>query len=200
MKNVIKTSKKNLLLVALMLTVIIGNATEISSFKMEKDLKGTALTIDNVKEGDLLSIKNYKGITIYKELIQSSGTYTKGFDLTELPDGNYFFEVDKDLEINTIPFTVRGQKVVFDKNKEIVIFKPHLREKNDLVYITKFSPNLEPLKIRVYGDYDGGFHLIHSEKIEGVQIAKKIFKLKKGGDYKIVLNSNNKEYTKFINN
>lgn len=198
MKNVIKKIKKTLLLVATMLTVIIGNANEISFFKVEGDLKRTALTIDNVKEGDLLSIKNNKGIIVYKELIQSSGTYKKGFDLTELPDGNYFFEIDKDLEIKIIPFTVKDNQVAFDKNKETVIFKPHIKEKNNLVFITKLALNLEPLKIRIYENYNDEYHLIYSEKFEGIQVVEKVYKLK-NGHYKIILNSNNKEYTKFIN-
>ncbi|GAA3587695.1 hypothetical protein Q4Q39_18345 [Flavivirga amylovorans] len=202
MKNVIKTIEKNLLLVTMMLfAVMIGNATEISSFNVKGDLKGTALTIDNVKKGNLLSIRDYNGIIIYKELIQSTGSYTKGFDLTELPDGNYFFELDKDLQIETIPFAVENNKVVFDKTKEAIIFKPYIRKKNDLVYISKLAPNLEPLKIRVYArSYDGAFQLMHTEKIEGAQVAKKIYKLRKGGNYKIILNANDKEYTEFINN
>ncbi|TGV03741.1 hypothetical protein [Flavivirga rizhaonensis] len=200
MKNVIKTIEKNLLLVTMILfAVMIGNATEISSFNVEGDLKGTALTINNVKKGNLLSIKNHNGIIVYKELIQSTGSYTKGFDLTELPNGNYFFEVDKDLQIETIPFSVENNKVVFDKTKEAVIFKPYVREKDDLVYISKLALNLEPLKIRVYIQYDGAFQLIRTEEIEGLKIVKKVYKLKKG-NYKIVLNANDKEYTKFINN
>lgn len=181
-----------------MLTVIIGNANEISSLKVEGDLKKTALTIKNVKEGDLLSIKNNKGIIVYKELIQSSGTYKKGFDLTELPDGNYSFEIDKDLEIKIIPFTVKNNQVAFDKNKETVIYKPYVKEKNNLVFITKLALNLQPLKIRIYENHNDEYYLIHSEKIEGIQIVEKVYKLKKG-NYKIILNSDNKEYTKFIN-
>ncbi|WP_303316461.1 hypothetical protein Q4Q34_06545 [Flavivirga abyssicola] len=200
MKNVIKTIEKNLLLVTMMLfAVMIGNATEISSFNVEGDLKGTALTIDNVKKGNLLSIKNNNGITVYKELIQSTGSYTKGFDLTELPNGNYFFEVDKDLQIETIPFSVKDDKVVFDKTKEAVIFKPYVREKDDFVYISKLALNLEPLKIRIYAEYNGTFQLIRTEEVEGLKIVEKIYKLKEG-NYKIVLNANDKEYTKFINN
>ncbi|AUP79291.1 hypothetical protein [Flavivirga eckloniae] len=199
MKKVIRNIKKTLLTVA-MLTAMIGNANEISSFKTKEGLKGTALTIENVKEGDLLSIRNYNGIIIYKELIQSSGTYEKGFDLTELPNGDYFFEIDKDLKIKTIPFTVKENNVVFNKEKEVVVFKPYIREKNDLVFITKLALNLEPLKIRIYGKYDdGSFVLLSSEKISGVQNIERVYKLKKGGDYKIELDSDNKKFTKFIN-
>ena len=41
--------------------------------------------------------------------------------------------------------------------------------------------------------------LLHSEKIEGSQKVERVYKLEKG-NYTIVINSDNKEYTKFINN
>ncbi|GAA3631569.1 hypothetical protein [Flavivirga jejuensis] len=198
MKNLIKKIEKSLLLVT-MFTVVMGNASEISSFKIEGELKGTALTIEDVKKGDLLSIKSDNGITIYKELIQLAGTYENGFDLTELPNGNYFFEIDKALKIRTIPFSVSSNKVSFEKDKEVIVFKPFVRTKDDLVYITKLALNYEPLKIRIYGKQDGGYHLLRSDKIEGVQSIEKLYKLEKG-NYKIELNSNNNKYTRFINN
>ena len=196
MKNVFKTSKKILLTVA-MLTTMLGNANE-ATFTVKEGLRKTALTISNVKEGNLLSIKDDNGVILYKESIQNTGTYRKGFDLTTLPDGGYFFEIDKDLEIETIPFTVKANEVVFNKYEGVTIFKPYVRQKEDFVYITKLNTNLETVKINIYGIYNGDFQLIHSDKIENTKIINKIYKLKKGS-YKIILNSDNKEYTTFIN-
>lgn len=192
------TNIKKILVTVTMLTAMLGNANGISSFIIKEDLKGTALTITNVEEGDLLSIKNYKGIIIYKETIQLSGSYENGYDLTQLPNGDYFFEIDKDLEIKTIPFSVENNKVAFKKDKEAVIFKPYVEERNNLIYITKFAPNHEPLKISIYGKYnDGTFELLHSEKVEGELSIERLYKLKEGS-FKIVLNANDKIYTKFI--
>ena len=196
MKNVFKTSKKILLTVA-MLTAMLGNANE-ATFTVKDGLRKTALTINNVKEGNLLSIKDNNGITLYKELIQSTGTYSKGFDLTALPDGDYFFEVDKDFEISTIPFIVDANDVVFNKVEETTIFKPAVRQKEDFVFITQLALDLKPVKIRFYADYKGDYELIFSDTIENTQLIKKAYKIEKGS-YKIVINSNNKEYTKFIN-
>ncbi|MCL5127022.1 hypothetical protein [Algibacter sp. L4_22] len=197
MKNVIKHSKKILFAVA-MLTVLVGNAKDKSS-ALKKGLIKTALTIDNVKEGNLLSIKDQNGLTLYKELIVESGTYRKGFDLTALPDGDYFFEVDKDIEIKTIPFTVKSNKVVFKKDEEVTVFKPFVREKDGFVYISKLAPNYASLKISIYGNYNNDYQLLYSDKFENLQTIEKAYKLETGS-YKIVLNSDNNEYTKFINN
>tara|TARA_R110002049_G_scaffold219075_3_gene390810 strand:+ start:1170 stop:1763 length:594 start_codon:yes stop_codon:yes gene_type:complete len=197
MKKAINTIKKSLLAVTVF-TATLGNATEISS-TIKEDLKETALTLKNVKKGDLISIKDYSGIVLYKELINFSGTYRKGFDLTALPNGDYFFEVDKDLEVKTIPFTVQSNKVVFNKEAEVITYKPYVRQKEDLVLISKLAPNLEPLNISVYAETNGFYELAYSEKIEGTQTIERVYKLNKG-NYKIIFKSNNKEFTKFINN
>ncbi|WP_406685406.1 hypothetical protein N1F78_06685 [Seonamhaeicola sp. MEBiC1930] len=195
MKNVLNNTKKGILMVAMLATVM-SFANEIDG----RDFKVTALTINNVKEGNLLSIKDINGSIIYTETIEQSGSYTKGFDLTELPDGKYFFELIKDIEIKTIPFTVKSNIATFNKEKETIIFKPFVKTDNDLVYITKLAPELEPLKINVYGLYSGGAsELLFTETIKGKENIERVLKLDKG-DYKIVFHSNNKTYTKYINN
>lgn len=199
MKKAIHTIKKSLLVVTVF-TATLSNATEISSaITIKEDLKETALTLNNVKKGNLLSIKDYNGIVLYKELINFTGTYRKGFDLTALPNGDYFFEVDKDLEIRTIPFTVKFNEVVFNKDAEVVTFKPYVRQKDGLLLISKLAPNLEPLSISVYAENNGSSDLVYSEEIENTKIIERIYKLKEG-NYKITFNSDNNEFTKFINN
>lgn len=198
MKKVINTMKKNLIVLAVF-TAMLGNANEISTLSIKKDLKETALTINNVKAGNLLTIKDYNGITLYKELINFSGTYKKGFDLTALPNGKYFFEVNKELEIKTIPFTVKSNEVVFNKKAEVITFKPYVRQKGDLMLVSKLAPNLETLKIDIYSEVNGSSQLIYSEKVEDTQAIERVYKLEKGR-YKIIFNSNNKVFTKFINN
>jgi hypothetical protein len=165
----------------------------------KKDSKKTALILNNVKKGNEISIKDNNGIVLYKELVTTSGTYKKGFDLNQLPDGTYFFEIEKDLEINTMPFTVSGNKVSFNKENEETLFKPYTRQNKDLVFLTKLSTKNETINISIYANHDDDFQLVHSEKIKDVKIMERIYKLEKG-NYKIVINSNNKEYTTFINN
>jgi len=200
MKNVIKTIRKSILLVTVF-TTILSNANEISSFTYKEDLKGnTSLSINNVKKGNQLSIKDYYGTILYKEVINRAGLYRKGFDLTSLPDGSYFFEIDKEMEITSIPFTVLLNKVTFDKEKQVTIFKPYVRKKDNLIMISKLSPNKDPLNIDLYYvDNNNESELIHSEEVKGTQNIERIFKLRKG-EYKVVFKFNNKEITEFINN
>ena len=200
MKNVIKHSKKVILMVT-MLATLLSFANDASLFNIKNDAKRTSLTLYNVKEGNLLSIKDNNGIILYKELIQESGTYTKGFDLTALPNGAYVFELNKDLEINSIPFTVKSKVVVFDKENEKTIFKPFTRIENNLVYISKLAINEEPLKIEVYFTGLDGSELLFSETIENTQNIKRIYKIEGLEEHtcKIVFYSEGRQFIKYIN-
>lgn len=198
MKNVIKHSKKGILLVTLFATLL-SFANE-AKFLNDKNEARTSLTLKNVKEGNLLSIKDDNGLTLYKEQILKAGIYSKGFDLTALPDGAYVFEVEKDMEINIIPFYVKLKKVIFDKEKEKTIFKPYFEVKDNLLHLTKLSLNEAPLRIDFYFSDLNDYKLVHSELIENTQNIKKIFKLinLNKGSYKIVTHSEGREFTKII--
>jgi hypothetical protein len=203
MKNVIKHSKKGFLMVTLFATLLsFANDASIFNIKNRADKK-TALTLRNVKAGNLLSIKDNNGIVLYKESIEQSGIYNKGFDLTSLPDGKYLFELEKDIKIKTVPFIVKSNKVELKKDEEIIVYKPYFRVDGDLLYITKLTLNDEPVSIDIYFNgfnYTDGLELMHSEKIVGTKIVERAYRLSglDKGDYKAVVKVNNREYQKYI--
>ena len=202
MKNTIKNTKKGILMVTMFATLL-SFANDGSLFNITNDAKRTYLTLESVKQGNLLSVKDINGIILYKEYIQKTGTYTKGFDLTALPDGEYVFELDKDLEINTIPFKVDSNVVVFNKENEKTIYKPVVRIKNGLVYVTKLNLNETPLKISIYFQNESGSELMYKETITETtsKTISKIFKLEglKKGSYKMIFNSEGRQFVEYIN-
>jgi hypothetical protein len=202
MKNVIKNTKKGILMVTMFATLL-SFANEVSFYSIKNDAKRTSLTLNDVKQGNLLSIKDNNGIILYKELIQKSGIYTKGFDLTTLPNGGYVFELEKDLEINTIPFTVAFSEVTFKKELEKTIFKPFARVKGNIVYVSKLALNDEPLNVKIYftNDYTTESELIYSETIKNTLNINRIYKLSgvDKGTYKIIFNTEGRVFIKEIN-
>ncbi|MGZ0015625.1 hypothetical protein [Yeosuana sp. AK3] len=196
MKNRKSTLRKSIL-VALMFTAMIGNATNGLNNDPKNGIKKTTFSLNHVKTGNQLKIKDLNGIILYKEDIKASGTYSKGFDLTSLPNGSYVFELEKDLEIKSFPFTVTSQTVVFEK-EETIIHKPFVTVKDNYIYVSKLALNEEPLDIKIY--YQEASELIYSEKVENTKNIQKIYKLKstEKGDYKIVLTSNGREYYESI--
>lgn len=198
MKNILNNSQKAILVVTL-LVASLSFASEASFSRIKDDAKKTALTLTDVKVGNQLTIKDAYGAILYSEQIKSTGSYTKGFDFTSLPNGRYFFELDKEIEIKTIPFIVNARNVTIEKNKEFTNFKPQLRQQNNLLFVSKLSPNFKAVKISVYANNDSNYELLLSENIVDKQTVERVYRLEKG-NYKIVINSDNKEYTKFINN
>lgn len=200
MKNVFKNTKKGILMVTMFATLL-SFANDASLFNIKNDAKRTSLTLSNVKKGNLLSVKDINGVILFKEYIQEAGTYTKGFDLTALPNGAYIFELDKDLEINTIPFTVKHNIVLFEKEKEKTIFKPMVRVEGDKAYVSKLALYDEPLEIKIYFEGFDGLELMYSETIENTKTIERVYKLDglNEGSYKIVFNTEGRQFIKNIN-
>ncbi len=119
MKNLIK---KSIVLVVLFTTLLV-NANEISSLRNLKDEKTTMLTLLNVKKGNQLIMKDAFGKVLYRQSISNSGEFVKGFDLTSLPNGKYYFLLKGDLQKKIIPFRINKnvQKVeVYDLTGRLV--------------------------------------------------------------------------------
>jgi len=192
-----KTTLRKIILTGAMFIALISNATNGLNNDPDNDLKKTTFTINNVKQGNQLIIKDFNGLILYKEQIKESGNYSKGFDLTSLPDGSYVFELDKDFEIKSFPFTVTAKKVVFNEN-ETTIHKPCVSFKNNYIYVSKLALNNEPLDVKIY--YQDGTELIYSENIKDTKVIEKVYKLALNakGNYKIVLSSNGREYYEYV--
>jgi len=190
--------QKHLLLVAVLVTMV-NYAGNISLSSDNDDIKKTVLTLNNVKEGQQLLIKDVNGIILYKEQIKKAGTYAKGFDLTELPDGNYFFELNKDVKIQVIPFNVNLNVVSFKKEGKTTIYKPFVKAKNNIALVSTLSLKAKPVTVSIYYDNNGAYELIHNETIENTTDIQKAYSLdaNKKGAYKFVFTT---EGRTFVNN
>ncbi|QRM88809.1 hypothetical protein FG167_06030 [Lacinutrix sp. WUR7] len=196
-----KKLMKNTLVIVALFTALLANAN--APLNNLNDARKTTLTLDNVKQGDILRIKNNYNVVIYKEKIKTSGNYIKGFDLTELPKGDYYFELNKDSEINIIPFHVSNSLVAYKSGKESTIFKPSIKSIENKVYISKLSLNQKPLDIKVYYEnFEGDdFNLIYSETINND--AKNIGRVlnldeKLEGTYKVVTKTEGRTFVDYI--
>jgi hypothetical protein len=187
---------KTILVVALMFGTLISyaddkiknsNATEASKVKVE---------FNYVKEGQSLVIKNKDAVTIYKQAIKTSGFYSQTFDLTNLEDGIYTTEIEKDFESIVKKIKVKNGFVTYLSEKSNKVYKPIIRKEGDLLIVSKIEFNKEPLKITLY--YKG--QIILSDKIEGTDVLNGVYKLSENeiGDYKVVINTGNRTYTKYF--
>jgi len=203
MKKVIGNTKKGLLMVVMLASSLSFASEGTPFFRLLNNAKKTALTLENVREGNTLYIKDHYGVKLYEEVIHTNGLFSKGFDLTALPNGDYHFELDTEMQIKVIPFTVESNAIEVDSEMAEIIFKPTIRVKDNLVFVSKLALDNEPLKIEVYYEKPYDSELMLTETIKGTKNIERVYKLTddlKNGDYKIVFHTNGREFTKFIAN
>ena len=185
--------------------IVLGLCTSLLSFAndnhetlKEKEPKVTSMSFKSVQQGSRLSIKDKSGLVLYKESIVKTGKYSKGFDLNSLPNGDYYFEMDSELKIIVIPFTVTLNEVNFKKEQENTIFKPVLRVKDEKVYLSRPSLNGTPIDVKIF--YSDNYDLIVSEKFAKETEMKRIYDFSKSkkGNYVFVFESNGRKYSKSV--
>ena len=169
MKNL---ARKTVLVLTLMmsLTVLASNAKVETK---DKNRKLTNVYFKNVEPGSQLIIKDLKGLILYKEAIENYGAYSKGFDLTNLPDGDYYFELDSDLKLVVIPFKVEKNDVEFDKTSESTIYKPLVKMNDNLVYVWRTPTESSPMSYDIY--YAENNDLVHSEEFAENEKVSKVY-------------------------
>ena len=192
-----KLTKKSVLVLGLFMSMLTFANREVEPIK-EKEPTVTSISFKKVKLGSKLSIKDTDGIVLYKESIVKTGEYSKGFDLTTLPNGDYYFELDSELEIVIIPFNVVSNQVVFKKEEKSTIFKPMVRVKDNIVFVSRVSYEESPIEYKIY--YADNYDLVLSEEAENQTHLKKIydFSTAKKGNYLFVFKSNGRKFTKTI--
>lgn len=191
MKKVIKKS----LFMVVLFSAIISYAGDFSKIENDKKENITNVSFSNLKQGSVLIIKDLNGVLLYKELIEKSGDYSKGFDLTALPNGKYYFELDKVTEIKIVPFQVKSNIVAFNKEKEQLIVKPYIEKNGNMIVISKMTLNKKPINIKIYyQDLD----LVLEESLENTKSLnrKYDFSTSEKGTYKMVVVSEGKSFTK----
>lgn len=190
-------SRKGLIAIALSVSLM-GFANDLKKPIKEKEPKVTSLSFSKVLEGSMLFIKDEKGLTLYKEAIQKTGEYSKGFDLTSLPDGEYFFELDTELKIVVIPFDVESSEVQFRKEEKNTILKPIVRVVDDKVLFSRTSFEGAPLEFKIY--YADNSDVVLSEKFENETIIEKVydFSESKKGEYLFIFKSNGRKFVKSV--
>ncbi len=193
MKNIIKNS----LVVVMLLSTLFVSAN--SNLRVENEDFKTTISLNNLKEGNKIFIKDASGSILYSETIKTPGNYNKSFDLTTLPNGDYLFEINKGLEINTILFNVRETVVAFEKENEKVIYKPYVTVDKNLVRVSKLSLEEKPLQIEIFFD-DNGYNLIHTETVGKTKSISRVYSLNKAkkGNYKIVTRTEGRTFVDYV--
>ena len=189
-----KTKMKKSLLVALMFGTLIGYAKEGTNSAEFVNKKTVKVEFKNVKKGQTLTIKNENGLIVYNQEIKKAGNFSKLFDLSALENGIYSVELNKDYEIIVRNFKIKDGVVANLSSENEKIFKPVIRKENNKILVSKIAFNNDPLKVIIYFKDE----VIFTETVKGNEVLNRVYRLSENekGDYRIVLNSNNRNYIK----
>ncbi|WP_051605444.1 hypothetical protein [Sediminibacter sp. Hel_I_10] len=180
---------KHMLVVVSMLTLVTGYSNEIKN-ESTKDI--TTVRFVNAKKGHQILIKNEEGSVIHKETVERNGSYSQKFDLTNLSDGFYTIELNKDFEIIVKPFKIASKEVIFLNAEQTTVFKPVVRAEKTKVMISQLALNDKPLKIELYYNDE----LIHKDTLKDGIILKRVYALsnKRKGTYSIRMTSGDRVF------
>ncbi|MBT3208177.1 MAG: hypothetical protein HN704_04690 [Bacteroidetes bacterium] len=193
MKNYVKKS----LALVLMFVTLVSFSNKKGSVSNKKINNPTNLSFENVAEGSTLQIKDKDKYIIYKEIIEISGKYSKNFDMSNLPDAEYFVELHMQDKIVILPFSVKATVATLRKAESREIFKPMVSVQGDSVIISRKLMEEENLKIEVYYE---GYDLAYSEKIRDTKNLRRIYDFtgSQKGNYLIVFTSKGRIFTNNI--
>jgi hypothetical protein len=191
-----KATIKKYLVVVMMLGTLLNYANENENSFSTIDGKRIKVEFKTVKKGHTLSIKDESGIVMYSQEIKKSGAYSQIFDLSKLQKGNYTTELEKDFEITIKYFSVLDGQISFKNEK--TIFKPVIRIEDNLILISKMNFEKEPLKIVLY--YNDEIILSENTSDTG-DIINRVYRLssKIRGNYRVIVNTENRAYSKDFN-
>ena len=121
-----RTIKRKVFVAIFMLVTIVNFANNNDSNTLLSADK-VRVTFNNAKKGNQLTIKNANGAILHSEEITKEGTLVKTFNLSELENGIYTLELEKDFQIVIKSIEVNNKNVTFLVDAERLIFKPIVR-------------------------------------------------------------------------
>ena len=186
-----KTIIRKTVLVALMFGTLTSYAT--GTTLVEKTETEVKVALTNIKKGQQLYIKNSEGKVLFKKTVQKENTIEQAFDYASLQNGYYTLEVNKDFQIEVIPFTVVSGKTTFYSQAEKTIYKPVVRTDDNSLMVSKIDFEAAPLHVTIY--YEG--EVIFKDTVRGGNVLQRVYKLRKDikGDYKVVMKANDRIYS-----
>lgn len=185
--------KKQIITIALLISSLVSfSNTEIKNNFTDNNKKVT-VEFKNVKKGHSLTIKDENGSELYSETVLENGNLSKILDVTSLDEGNYVIEMDKDYEIVIKRFKVSQNQVILLSDEEKVIFKPVIRNENNIVMVSKIEFDKEPTQIVIYFENE----VIFSETVKNETLLNRVYKLdsEKKGSYNVVVYNQDRKYS-----
>ncbi len=195
--NIMKRLRKLILALVILITTNTSYSTQIAVVTNPDSSRISHVVFEDVVSGSLFSVVDIYGNIIYNETINETGNYSRKLDLSNLPDSEYYFEIDDQDQIQIIPFIISENIATIMEENKSTIFKPEISVEDNMVYISKKLVGEQSMDIDIYyEDYD----LAYSEKLNDVFSVSKVydFSTSKRGKYIIHIKSEGRTFKNTI--
>lgn len=190
MKNIIKTTILSTALFA-SASLFAGDAKVVALNK-----KAVNVTVNNISETLSIRLFDNYGKNIYANHFKNDLNYASTYDLSSLPSGVYYLEVEDGSTYQKFEVTVSPIKVEVTKLAEEKVFEPSVRIKENLLFVNMFSLNRERSALVNVADKENT--IVLSERLIGTNNFGKIYDLSSlpKGEYELTVTSGGKEVVK----
>ena len=181
--KIMKTVFKKILVLAITLGSLTGYANVKTDIILSSKL---------VSKGDHISVSDAAGVVLYSGSINYNGNIQNLYDFSQLQDGIYTVEVNKDFEIDVNSVKVKANKVTFLETTSKKIFKPVFRLNDSQLIISKLAMDSNEMDIELYFKND----IILSETIKGSDVLNRVYKLDQNlkGEYTAIIRANGRVF------
>lgn len=166
MKKVVRS----LATVALMFVVATSAAKEPTLNVTPNAEKSISFEMDTNSDQTVVSILDIEGVIIYSEKIGDVATYSKKFNLSNLPDGDYILKVEEVLKETIFEFDIKDSTVLIEDRKENT--KPVFRKDGEKVFLNLLNSDMADVNITVY---DSENRVVFNETLEDTLLVEKAF-------------------------
>ena len=180
--------------VALMFVVATSMAKEPTLRVTNNTEKSLDFEMDAPSGKTVISILDIDGVIIYSEKIASAATYSKKFDLRNLPDGDYTFKVEETLKETIFEFDIDNSTVILEERKENA--KPVFNKNGQKVLLNLLNTDKGDVNITIY---DSENRVVFNETVVDTFLVQKAFNFEKAYKDNYLMVVKNRENTFFEN-
>lgn len=187
MKKVVRS----IAVVALMFVAATGLAKEPKLNVTPSLGKSVSFEMESTSIQKTVNIIDGNEQVIYSDKIEASSLYSKRFDFSKLPEGDYFLKIEDSLKVTVYKLVINKSDVIVGERKENV--KPVFRTKDGKLFVNLLNLDKEEVKIKVV-DSEG--RIVFQEIIKGEAKVEKVFNFQDAYEntYTILVEDKNDTY------
>ena len=158
--------------------------------------QGLHLYMNELTDLAKLTIYDSKRAVLFRDKILKTSDFRQRFDLSELPDGNYSFEIEHGNRIKSYTFSIAEGEVQID-DQSVAIYKPVIIQDNRKMDVSLLNLKGEAVTLDIY---DALGNKLIDQSFSGEQSIAGRYDLSRlpSGNYQVVIRTADRVFTEVV--